>query len=153
IWCVSSETLGLHAWNIYDHPKDSSMVHRATKQELASIGLGNIEVHPMPGRGQRRPFGQGYVTITPEGKLTAWWEQHDYFETDRRTPKFHHIIRVLLDLMKEQWCHWQLNDPGEARKLEQFEHHLADAERWLEAGCTGSDQKATPAFSSKTCLP
>jgi hypothetical protein len=144
IWCVSSLTLGLHAWIVYKHPKPTLMIHEATKQELASIGLGQIEVHPMPGRGQRRPFGQGYVTITPERPLTSWWRQHDYFENDRRSPPFCQIVRVLLDLMTEQWRLWRLNSPAEALKLNSVEHHLADAEQWLAAGCPGNTEHLAP---------
>lgn len=46
----------------------------------------------------------------------------------RRTPAFTEIVRVLLDLMKDQWRLWRLSSPGEAQKLMEFEHHLADAE-------------------------
>ncbi len=46
VWCVSSDTLGVHAWERHD--LDSSKeVHGRQKRVLQRIGLGSVEVHPM----------------------------------------------------------------------------------------------------------
>jgi hypothetical protein len=103
IWAVSSATLGLYAVTTFTQPLDALWIHSQLKKQLAAVGLSQLEVHPMPGRSFRRPFGRDFVTITPEGPLTAWWEQLDYWEFDRRTPSFREISIVLLELMVRQW--------------------------------------------------
>lgn len=123
IWAVSSATLGLHAACLLTRPLPSQRVHDGIKQNLRLINLGNIEVHPMPGRQFRRPFGRDYLTITPSDTLTTWWEQLDYWDYDGRTPDFRQIASVLLDLMKAQWR--MAGYAGDCRAIED----------WLEKGC------------------
>ena len=74
IWCISSETLGLHVWEKYPRPVSVPDIHRATRPRLKRIGI-ICEIHPMLGRCFRRPFGQDYATITEGGLLTNWIDQ------------------------------------------------------------------------------
>ena len=80
IWCVSSATLGLHIWEKLPMLQDLTTIQVTTKTRLHKIGLGSTEVHPMPGRAFRRPFGQDYYTITDGGLLENWIDQLNFFE-------------------------------------------------------------------------
>jgi len=70
----------MHIWLKHSRPMNSQQVHKETKAELERLGLATTEVHPMPGRCLRRPFGQDYATITNEGLLTPWQHQTSFFE-------------------------------------------------------------------------
>ena len=140
IWCISSETLGVHVWKKHPSPRPAFYCHQKNKQILANIGLGGIESHPMPGRCFRRPFGADYRTITPDGVLTHWIEQLNYFEDDGRTPDFPTICRELVKAMKDQWESWRSYRPhvkgvDAERELEKYQHELKEVEDWLAAGC------------------
>ena len=78
IWCISSETLGLHVWEKYPRPVSVPDIHRSTRPRLKKIGV-TCEIHPMFGRCFRRPFGQDYATITEGGLLTNWIDQVELF--------------------------------------------------------------------------
>jgi len=105
IWCITSETLGLDI--IERHQLQStSGVHERIKRRLARIGLGHIEVHPMPGRCKRRPFGEHYRTITSEGVLTTWQQQLDHYIKPGETPPFRQIVKTLLAALEDQWSSW-----------------------------------------------
>lgn len=103
IWCISSETLGVHAWRLHAHPQSSMYLHSQNKYRLAEIGLPSIEAHPMPGRCFRRPMGADYRTITPNGILETWIDQLEYFENVRATATFDQICRALWIALKSQW--------------------------------------------------
>ena len=106
VWCLSSETLGIHAWSYYETLQPLTAITAANKELLQQIGLKGIEVHPMEGRCFRRPFGVDYSTITPNGLITDWTEQVDYFTNDKRTPSFQKICLTLVQKMTEQFKKW-----------------------------------------------
>ena len=140
VWCISSETLGIHAWKKHSSPRPALNCHQSNKQLLAEIGLGNVESHPMPGRCFRRPFGADYRTITPDGVLTHWIAQLNYFENDGRTPDFITICQELVKAMRNQWENWksygsQNKKLHPAWELEKYQHELKEVADWLAAGC------------------
>jgi len=94
IWCVSSSTLGLHIWEKLPGLRDTQDIQIITKTRLQRIGLGGTEVHPMPGRAFRRPFGQDYYTITDNGILDHWTDQLSFFKNPH-TPTFGSIFSAL----------------------------------------------------------
>lgn len=140
IWCISSETLGIHAWKKHASPQPAIQLHQQNKNCLAGIGEASTESHPMPGRCLRRPFGDGYRTITPTGICEDWIEQVEYFESDGRTPTFNRICHELVKAMYRQWQCWErwgdVNRKVNVRKvLEQHWHELQEIADWLKAGC------------------
>lgn len=140
MWCISSETLGIHAWRVHEHPVDSLALHHQNKRVLANIGLPTIEAHPMPGRCFRRPFGYDYRIITPDGILDSWLDQVPYFEFDRRTPSFEQICEALIDAMLAQQENWIRADKKRAKSGKKWEvpkqvPHLKEIREWLAAGC------------------
>jgi hypothetical protein len=102
-WCISSETLGLHIWEKYPRPITIDDIHRANRPRLQRIGI-SAEIHPMPGRCFRRPFGQDYGTITETGLLTDWIDQLNCFEKEAATPSFVAIFRALRAKLVAQWA-------------------------------------------------
>jgi hypothetical protein len=140
VWCISSATLGMHVWLKYSRPMNSEKVHKGTKTELERLGLAKTEVHPMPGRCLRRPFGKDYATITREGLLTPWQHQTTFFEFVAETPPFELIARTLLAKVQEQWRLWRAC--GDAKKksdprgvIAEHQHENDEVERWIEQGC------------------
>lgn len=155
IWCISSETLGIHAYQRYSRPLPMAKLHRATRLQLERIGLGGIEVHPMPGRCLRRPFGEDYTTITPDGVLDCWTDQLDYFEHDGRTPKFHQIAKALMDRVLQQVRSFETSHdiwdsfsgmvghkclPGE---LDRYADRYQQVVDWVNSGCPDVTEPAT----------
>jgi len=138
IWCISSETLGVHVWKKHDRLQLSEIVHQKNKAALSRIGLGSIESHPMPGRCFRRPFGADYRTITPDGILTHWIDQVNYFENDGRTPDFPTICWELLNAVSLQWKTSVRCGPNKSPvlKIDELEQELHEVQQWLKAGCT-----------------
>lgn len=140
MWCISSETLGMHAWLVHDRPLDSFLLHERNKRVLANIGHPSIESHPMQGRCFRRPFGYDYRIITPDGILDSWLDEVHYFEFDRRTPSFEQICEALIDAMLAQQEHWKSADkksPTKGKLCDVPKHvpHLKEVRNWLAAGC------------------
>ena len=140
-WCLSSETLGLHAWTKFTTPVVTSHVNRNTKHNLAQVNLSRLEVHPMPGRCLRRPFGTDYRTITDQGLLDNWWEQTDYFETftPDMAPNFTTIARTLLDASERQLqelltCGDALRKANFFNGIAQHREQLAKAKKWIDNG-------------------
>jgi hypothetical protein len=140
IWCITSETLGLDI--VERHGLASTLTtHDRVKRELARIGLGNTEVHPMAGRCKRRPFGEHYRTITAKGVLTTWQQQLDYFLSPGQTPSFRQIAQALLDGLIEQWRCWR--DRRDARncrldvgaEIARQEEEVERIRRWLDDDC------------------
>ena len=103
IWCVSSATLGLHAWEKLPHPMTIDAIHAANRPRLREIGLGETEIHPMFGRCFRRPFGEDYYTITNAGLLENWVDQLDYFENVAQPPSFIAIYQALRSVLWREW--------------------------------------------------
>jgi hypothetical protein len=140
MWCISSETLGIHAWRVHEHPVDSLALHHQNKRVLANIGLPTVEAHPMPGRCFRRPFGYDYRIITPDSVLDCWLYQVEYFEFDRRTPSFPQICEALIEAMLAQQENWNRADKksatsGKPREVPKKVPHLKEIREWLAAGC------------------
>lgn len=140
MWCISSETLGMHAWRVHDRPLDSLLLHERNKRVLASIGHPGIESHPMSGRCFRRPFGYDYRLITPTDVLDCWLYQVEYFEFDRRTPSFQQICNALIDAMLAQQGNWNsASKKGQSRgklcDVPKQVPHLREIRDWLAAGC------------------
>ncbi len=141
IWCISSETLGMHVWQVHDRLKPPLELHERNKRVLANIGLPSVESHPMQGRCFRRPFGLDYRTITPEGVLNHWSDQVQYFEFDRRTPSFPQFCEALIDAMQTQQNNWNRASVKEATKLRTHWQvpkevpHIQEIRDWLAAGC------------------
>lgn len=154
IWCVSSATLGLHIWQKYVRPMPLHQIDSLNRPTLARIGLGNTEIHPMIGRAFRRPFGEDYFTITPDGLLDDWRKQLDYFENDARTPPFEVVFESLRQLMVQEWGRYQGSFEGKLRpsskhpELARKHFHFG---RWssglLDDVLTDLDQWATNGFS------
>ena len=103
IWCISSETLGLHVWEKLPVPVPISDIHRANRPRLKRIGVNVPEIHPMFGRCFRRPFGPDYATVTDNSLLTNWIDQLDYFEHRATTPGFPAIFQALRGKLLAQW--------------------------------------------------
>jgi len=140
IWCISSETLGVHGWKKHDRLQPSVLLYQNNKARLAGISLPSIEAHPMPGRCLRRPFGDGYRTITSNGVIEDWIEQVEYFESDGRTPPFNRICNELVKAMYRQWQSWDrygdVNRKMRVRSIiEMHRYELKDVADWLKAGC------------------
>lgn len=147
VWCVSSDTLGVHAWERHElDPSDD--VHERQKRVLQRIGLGSTEVHPMQGRCLRRPFGVDYRTITPDGVLEYWPDQLDYWDYDQRTPSFRQIAMTLLRVSMEEvnafrsclTCYGTFGripsrHTCSSRDCDKFVSRLAEVKRWLDDGC------------------
>lgn len=147
VWCVSSDTLGVHAWERHDLAP-SKEVHSRQKRVLQGIGLGSVEVHPMPGRCLRRPFGVDYRTITPSAVLEYWPEQLDYWEFDGHTPSFQRVVVTLLNLSVEQMkifrsslvCYGNVGRRPSHRTCSssdcnKFASRIAEVRNWLNDGC------------------
>lgn len=145
IWCISSETLGIHAWKKHDRLFSTRRLHEKNKRILTGIGLPGIEAHPMPGRCFRRPFGADYSTITPDGVLTYWTEQVRFFENNGPTPTFRQICRALVERMLDQWkaCESASYTCGPKREksikprilLPDYYGEIRQVADWLNAGC------------------
>ncbi len=148
IWCISSETLGVHAWKNHQRLQKTIEVHTRQKNDLAAIGLAYIEVHPMIGRCFRRPFGSDYKTITPNGVFDNWLWQLMYFDGPKpQIPSFRQIVLALLKLMIRQAKAWSSSefsfDKNKARiyKLEilpikeQIKQEIKLIYDWLNTGC------------------
>jgi hypothetical protein len=140
IWCISSETLGIHAWKKHSYPQPSTNLHQFNKKILCDIGYASTESHPMPGRCLRRPFGDGYRTVMPTGTIEDWVKQVEYFESDGRTPSFNRICVELVRAMYRQWQAWErLGDDNrrvDVRSL--IKKQLPELDiiaDWLKAGC------------------
>jgi hypothetical protein len=103
VWCISSETLGLHLWEKYPQPVAVADIHKFNRPKLKRLGITAWEIHPMLGRCFRRPFGQDYHTITERGLLSNWIDQLTFFERDASTPSFPAIVRELRDMLLAQW--------------------------------------------------
>ncbi|WP_013627338.1 hypothetical protein [Rubinisphaera brasiliensis] len=141
IWCITSETLGLDI--IKRHRlQPTEAVHERTKRGLTRIGLGGTEVHPMPGRCKRRPFGEHYWTITADGVLTTWQNQLDYYLNPGPAPSFRHIASVLLKALEDQRQSWLIGQynrqnqgidvPAEVARLRELARRVED---WLDDDC------------------
>lgn len=143
LWCLSSESLGLHAWVRLARPISTVRIQRGAIARLQKLGLTAAEVHPMFGRCLRRPFGKDYHTITDQGLITGWWEQVDYFEkfTPALTPAFTTIAKALLDKVQQQWHDWRRQGEAKSRRtvparvIAEHQHHLDEARAWVESGC------------------
>jgi|GEM_PF-3052323 len=149
IWCISSETLGIHAWRKHKYPQPSGHLHQINKQVLANICLASIESHPMSGRCLRRPFGDGYRTITPTGTIEDWVKQVEYFESDGRTPPFNRICVEIVGAMYRQWQAWERfgDDNRKVDVRAVLKKQLPELSRiadWLKSGCPLEPAVNTP---------
>ena len=132
VWCISSRTLGLHAWH-WHKLQQLDDVHLEIKAGLEQIDCGHIEVHPMHGRCFRRPFGEDYITITPEGSLHLWQDQVNYYEHDFRTPSFEQIVREMVRVSEREYRECLYHDSS--RDIEVVPSRNAEVLAWLERGC------------------
>ncbi len=138
VWCISSESLGIHAWRHYEKLQSLAAITAVNKELLHEIGLKSIEVHPMEGRCFRRPFGIDYATITPTGLITDWKDQLDYFINDKRTPSFQRICLTLVQKMTEQFNKWAnssaiLDDSKHALRLLDKVLYVKDKKKEMQA--------------------
>ena len=69
IWCITSETLGLDIVERHSL-QNTDMIQSRVKRSLHSIGYGDVEVHPMPGRCKRRPL-ENTTVLSPR---IAFWK-------------------------------------------------------------------------------
>lgn len=154
IWCISSESLGLHVWQWYENILPIQQRRQPILDRLEAIGYRGTEVHPMPGRPQRRPFGKDYRTITADRILTNWVDQLEYFEKPGPAPSFRRIATVLLDAMFVQWRFWL--ERGEAKANNVYPRHVLReyilevkaVKEWLTSGCP-SDLKVCLAATAQ----
>lgn len=145
VWCISSETLGIHAIKKHQYPQLSEELHKANKLRLASIGEGDTEAHPMPGRCLRRPFGDGYWTITDKGSLTSWQSQIRYFEEDGRTPPFKTIVIELFNRMIENLRKWQMfGRKKPSQTIEELKAEHQKIREWVKSGCPITETSPPP---------
>ncbi len=143
IWCISSESLGLHIWKRHPILMKTEQVQHQMKCALNEIGLGSIEVHPMFGRAFRRPFGVDYRTITENGVITKWQDQLDYFIQSGKTPSFKRIVIELIRAMQNQvliWIKSKYKYHNENKKLipqtvHQIHNEILTIISWLRNGC------------------
>ncbi len=144
IWCITSETLGLDIIERHDL-QNTKLVHDRTKRQLARIGLGATEVHPMLGRCKRLPFGEHYRTITQDGVLHTWQTQLSHFVNPGPTPEFEHIGQTLIEAVLDQWKSWQRWGDAQNRRLNttavisRYAHEIRETRRWLNDGCPLTD--------------
>ena len=134
IWCISSLTLGIHAWKKH-RLRLTKDVHAETKLRLEELGLGSVEVHPMSGRCIRRPFGRDYLVVTPDGILTMWQDQVNYYEDDARSAPFDQIVEAMLGRIDHSILRWHCAD----KTLGKFQRSVADKRlddirRWRDNG-------------------
>lgn len=120
IWCISSATLGLHIWEKLARPLPLHQIDAFNRPVLARIGLGNTEIHPMVGRAFRRPFGEDYFIITPDGLLDDWRKQLQYFENDARTPPFESIFDAMRQIMSQEWGRYQSSFESKLRPSSKY---------------------------------
>lgn len=161
LWCLSSESLGLHAWVRLARPTSTVRIQRGAIARLQKLGLTAAEAHPMFGRCLRRPFGKDYHTITDQGLLSDWWEQVDYFErfTTASTPAFTTIAQALLDKVEQQWHAWRRQGEAKnrrtvpARVIAEHQHHLDEARAWVEAGCPDDQTVPSPPVVFPLAVP
>jgi hypothetical protein len=118
IWCISSRSLGVHAWAL--HPCWPTLpVHAWVKKQLASIGCGKVEVHPMPGRCCRRPFGLDYVTVTDKGE------------------ELYNLCLLALRLTVHGAGAWLLDKPSDDVDVSRMDEELIDDE-WAPGTARGT---------------
>ncbi len=113
IFCISSETLGIHAWAKLPKLVDTRQNAGWRRLELARLGA-DMEVHPNLERCLRRPFGSHYRTITPDGILTGWLDQIRYFDQPGPAPTFETIFRAIREAIVCQHDCWERR--GDTRK-------------------------------------
>ena len=147
IWCISSLTLGVHAWASHGL-RERQVVHRRVKRQLEAIGLGSVEVHPMQGRCLRRPFGRDYVTITPEGEVAPWQWQVDYYEDDGRTAPFDRIVEAMIRRVERSVDRYYRADEalGKSASLSPVRPRLDAVRSWRDSGF--KDRVLVPAVCS-----
>lgn len=119
VWCISSESLGMHAWHRFDRPMPTEDVVRYFEKGIRDLGLDGVEVYPRFGRCLRRPFGADYRTIIPatherachidkvRGGLTCWIEQIQHFVNPGPRPSFDEILKALYVSFVNQLLNWQ----------------------------------------------
>jgi len=155
IWCISSDSLGMHIWGTHQRLKKTKDVHAERKVDLAAIGLEQIEVHPMFGRCFRRPFGKDYKTITPNGVIEKWQDQINFFNNPKIvSPTFQQIVMALLRSMIRQAKSWSsskfsYNKNGKKLKkadVSKIKDEITLIHKWLKAGCFSVDP--TPSFKN-----
>ena len=148
VWCISSLTLGVHAWAKHDL-WERRAVHRRVKENLARIGLGAVEVHPMQGRCLRRPFGRDYSTLTPEGELTAWQDQVAYYEDDGRTAPFDLLVEAMIRRVERAVAAYYKADERlqDWRALAPVGSRLDAVRSWRDAGFR---ERAVVSFGDST---
>lgn len=144
IWCISSETLGIHAWKKLPARRPLHGLHDTRRDQLAQVGLvyeSEVEIHPNPHRCLRRPFGLDYRTITDAGVLSDWREQvrfFDQFATDDASPSFPAIVQALGDALARQRENWfrHARKPKKLRsKIDDLKNEWNEVLRWVETGC------------------
>jgi len=106
VWCVSSLTLGLHIWQRFPQPQWLLGIEQITRPKLRSIGLPSVEVHPMPKKVLRRPFGEHYCTITEDGILDDFFWQMWHF-LDPKPVSFDAICRSMVELCRRELQRYQ----------------------------------------------
>jgi hypothetical protein len=114
LWAISSETLGVYAWQRYKRPQVTDRLRQYRLGQLRRLGLDEVEVFPDRSRCFRLPFGRDYRTITAEGVVTDWEEQLRFFDQWRDvTPPFSAIVTALRDAVVTQWRNWQHRGAGQ----------------------------------------
>lgn len=155
IWCISSETLGLHIWSKNNRLKKLKDLYRDRKVDLASIGMEKTEVHPMIGRCFRRPFGKDYRTISSKGIIDKWQDQLAYFDDPNGDyPSFRQIVMALLKSMIRQANAWKQSkyaynlDQNRIKKIPiaRIKNEIDLIYKWLKNGCHSVNP--TPSFKN-----
>lgn len=157
VWCISSETLGIHAWLKKLRPEAVSTLHDRRRRHLDHAGLAyetEVEVHPNPTRCHRRPFGVHYRIITDHGVLTDWREQVRYFHGFRGpAPSFDAIVNALGQAVAAQWANWERH--GDTRRRVRpdtapLKAEWAEVREWVERGCPESPAPTTAVIAAET---
>jgi hypothetical protein len=134
VFCISSETLGIHAWQFHQ-VLPVAVIQQQRKSELAQIGL-NLEVYPMKGRVFRRPFGTDYRTITNHGVLQQWRDQLHFF-VNPEPITWPNLFRLLF---------------GEWARQHPYQDEMELVQEWAKAGFPLEVQQAEAIVSKPSAV-
>lgn len=159
VWCISSESLGMHAWHRFRRPMPTEVVVEHYEKAVRDLGLDGVEVYPRYSRCLRRPFGADYRTIIPathdrapsidkdRGGLTWWVEQIRHFVNPGPRPSFDEILKALYASFVNQlrnWQRWKFNFKRHRINVQAEFANLQAVMRRARAGKFDEEQKTSP---------
>ena len=153
--CISSATLGVHLWRRL-LLSTTWYMHEKVSRRLAATGV-KAEVYPDSSKPFRRPFGRDYRTITPQGILTDWRDQLDYYLDDQRQlPDFPTVVRAFIEVVDAEVARARetittFDQHGRRGRIDflTIAERLTIVEGWLSAGCPDWQE---PREENTSCL-